>query len=64
MDIFEMGIVSKADLAAALRAHQAAVDATKSPQRKRAEATSADILKKERSAKKTMSQLFVHTRLS
>ena len=33
------GIVSKDDFAAALRAHQAAVDATKSPQREEAKAT-------------------------
>jgi len=38
MDEFRSGIVSKDDLAAALRAHQAAVDATKSPQREVAEA--------------------------
>ena len=38
MDEFRSGIVSKDDLAAALRAHQAAVDATKSPQREAAEA--------------------------
>eukprot|EP00984_Skeletonema_dohrnii_P006568 scaffold2352_cov90-Skeletonema_dohrnii-CCMP3373.AAC.7 len=37
MDEFRSGIVSKDDLAAALRAHQAAVDATKSPQREAAE---------------------------
>ena len=39
MDEFRSGsgIVSKEDLAAALRAHQAAVDATKSPQREAAE---------------------------
>ena len=30
---FKKGVVSKADLAAALRAHQAAVDAMQSPQR-------------------------------
>ncbi|KAK1733667.1 Sel1-like repeat family protein [Skeletonema marinoi] len=35
---FRRGFVSKDDLAAALRAHQAAVDATKSPQREAAEA--------------------------
>jgi len=34
---FRRGIVSKDDLAAALRAHKAAVDATKSPQREAAE---------------------------
>eukprot|EP00984_Skeletonema_dohrnii_P004987 scaffold1769_cov132-Skeletonema_dohrnii-CCMP3373.AAC.4 len=33
MDAFRDGLVSKDDLASALRAHQAAVDATKSPQR-------------------------------
>ncbi len=33
MDLFKEGIVSKEELAAALRAHQAAVDATKSPHR-------------------------------
>ncbi|KAK1735455.1 zf-MYND and TPR domain-containing protein [Skeletonema marinoi] len=38
MDEFRRGFVSKDDLAAALRAHQAAVDATKSPQREEAEA--------------------------
>jgi len=37
MDAFRNGLVSKDDLAAALRAHQAAVDATKSPQREAAE---------------------------
>ncbi len=31
------GLVSKEEFAAALRAHQAAVDATKSPQREEAE---------------------------
>jgi len=34
---YELGYVSKEDFAAALRAHQAAVDATKSPQREAAE---------------------------
>ena len=34
---FKMGFVSKEVLATALRAHKAAVDATKSPQRKAAE---------------------------
>jgi len=34
---FQGGLVSKEDFAAALRAHQAAVDATKSPQRVAAE---------------------------
>ena len=33
---FRGGLVSKEDFAAALRAHQAAVDATKSPQREEA----------------------------
>eukprot|EP00984_Skeletonema_dohrnii_P029323 scaffold19814_cov71-Skeletonema_dohrnii-CCMP3373.AAC.2 len=37
MDEFRSGIVSKDDLAVALREHQAAVDATKSPQREAAE---------------------------
>ena len=37
MDNFKDGFVSKDDLAAALRAHQAAADATKSPQREAAE---------------------------
>eukprot|EP00984_Skeletonema_dohrnii_P001265 scaffold393_cov158-Skeletonema_dohrnii-CCMP3373.AAC.6 len=37
MDAFKNGLVSKDDLASALRAHQAAVDATKSPQREAAE---------------------------
>jgi hypothetical protein len=37
-ECFKGGYVSKEDLAAALRAHQAAVDATKSPQRDEAEA--------------------------
>ncbi len=35
---YKAGVVSKLDYAAALRAHQAAVDATKSPQREAAEA--------------------------
>ena len=35
---YRKGSVSKEDCAAALRAHQAAVDATKSPQRETAEA--------------------------
>lgn len=34
MEMYKGGFVSKEDLAAALRAHQAAVNATKSPQRK------------------------------
>ena len=37
MEAFKGGFISKEDLAAALRAHQAAVDATKSPQREAAE---------------------------
>jgi len=37
MEEFKSGVVSKDDLAAALRAQQAAVDATKSPQREAAE---------------------------
>ena len=37
MQLFKEGYVSKDDLAAALRAHQAAVDATKSPQREAAD---------------------------
>jgi len=37
MEYFKEGFVSKDDLAATLRAHQAAVDATKSPQRDAAE---------------------------
>eukprot|EP00985_Skeletonema_marinoi_P016894 scaffold9172_cov98-Skeletonema_marinoi.AAC.5 len=37
MLMFRNGLVSKDDLASALRAHQAAVDATKSPQREAAE---------------------------
>ena len=37
MGAFKEGFVSKEDLAATLRAHQAAVDATKSPQREEAE---------------------------
>jgi TPR repeat protein len=36
-DVFKRGLVSKEDFAAALRAHQTAVDATKSPQREAAE---------------------------
>ncbi|KAK1746784.1 hypothetical protein QTG54_002128 [Skeletonema marinoi] len=38
MKAFRSGLVSKDDLASALRAHQAAVDATKSPQREAFEA--------------------------
>ena len=37
-EFYAKGVVSKEDFAAALRAHQAAVDATKSPQRDAAEA--------------------------
>ena len=37
LEKFRSGIVSKDDLAAALRAHQAAVDSAKSPQREAAE---------------------------
>ena len=37
MDLYGDGEVEKEDLATALRAHKAAVDATKSPQRKEAE---------------------------
>lgn len=37
MECYANGVVSKEDFAAALRAHQAAVDATKSPQREAAE---------------------------
>ncbi len=37
MDAFKRGFVEKEDLAAALRAHQAAVDETKSPQREKVE---------------------------
>ena len=37
MNAFKLGHVSKKELAATLRAHQAAVDATKSPQREAAE---------------------------
>ena len=36
-EYFTMGVVSKENYAAALRAHQTAVDATKSPHRERAE---------------------------
>eukprot|EP00984_Skeletonema_dohrnii_P001170 scaffold359_cov83-Skeletonema_dohrnii-CCMP3373.AAC.1 len=36
-DSYEDGLVSKEDFAAALRAHQAAIEATKSPQREAAE---------------------------
>ena len=37
MDAYRGGFVSKDDLASALRAHHAAVDATRSPQREAAE---------------------------
>eukprot|EP00986_Skeletonema_menzelii_P008758 scaffold3801_cov150-Skeletonema_menzelii.AAC.8 len=37
MVAFKDGLVSKENLASALRAHQAAIDATKSPQREAAE---------------------------
>ncbi len=37
MKLFENGFVKKEDIAAALRAHQAAVDATKSSQREAAQ---------------------------
>ena len=37
MKVFKKGLIAKEDLASALRAHQAAVDATKSPQREAAE---------------------------
>ena len=37
MEAYKDGLISKEDLAATLRAHQAAVDATKSPQREEAE---------------------------
>ena len=37
MYVLKLGFVRKVDLAAAIRAHQAAVDATKSPQRDAAE---------------------------
>ncbi len=40
--LFSVGIVSKEDYAAALRGHQAAVDATKSKQREEAESTRAE----------------------
>ena len=36
-DLYKDGFVSKEDFATALRGHQAAVDATKSPQREEAE---------------------------
>ena len=39
MKLFKEGYVKKEDLASALRAHHAAVDATKSPERDRAEET-------------------------
>ena len=37
-EMYKLRMISKEDFAAALRAHQAAVDATKSPQREEAEA--------------------------
>ena len=37
MEVFKLGFLENEDLAFALRAHQAAVDAMKSPQRKAAE---------------------------
>ena len=37
LEVFKQGLMEKEDLAAALRAHKAAVDATKSPQREAAE---------------------------
>lgn len=37
MEMFKVGFVSKEDLASVLRAHQPAIDATKSPQRDTAE---------------------------
>jgi TPR repeat protein len=40
-ELYKAGVVSKEDFAAALRAHQAAVDATKSPQREAAERAEA-----------------------
>ena len=43
MIAFKKEYISKEDLATALRAHKAAVDATKSPQRKEAEDTAADM---------------------
>jgi tetratricopeptide (TPR) repeat protein len=46
------GFVSKEDFAAALRAHQAAVDATKSPQREAAEAASISLLNAARGGNK------------
>ena len=51
MDGFKKGYVEKEDLAAALRSHQAAVDAAKSPQRERTEV----LLSKRRSVKSGMS---------
>mmetsp|Transcript_35527 Transcript_35527/g.72674 ORF Transcript_35527/g.72674 Transcript_35527/m.72674 type:complete len:85 (+) Transcript_35527:2-256(+) len=42
-ECYKYGDVSKEDFAAALRAHQAAVDATKSPQRDAASKVFADI---------------------
>ena len=46
MFAFKEGKVSKDDLAAALRAHQAAVDATKSPQREAAKIESSRSMKR------------------
>ena len=43
--MYRQGIVRKEDFAAALRTHQAAVEATKSPQRERAEKKHAELLK-------------------
>lgn len=37
LDAFKWGFVEKANLASALRAHKAAADATKSPQREEAD---------------------------
>lgn len=42
MDAFRRGLVIKEDLATTLRAHKAAVDATKSPEREAAEKESTD----------------------
>eukprot|EP00985_Skeletonema_marinoi_P017703 scaffold9773_cov151-Skeletonema_marinoi.AAC.2 len=42
-DSFKDGLLSKEDFAAALRAHQAAIDATKSPQREEAEKLEREI---------------------
>ena len=48
MEAFKMGYLSKDDLAAALRAHKAAVEATKSPQREAAEKFIAETTRKGR----------------